>query len=93
MTSRSHSIKIHPADNVAVALSPLRKGDAVDAEGKRFVLAEDIPQGHKFALVDIPAGSPVIKYGSPIGSASSFIRKGSWVHTHNLRTNLDGQLT
>ena len=81
-------IKIHPSDLVAVALAPLAKGSAVQLEDQAVVLLEDIPQGHKFALAAIPAGSPVIKYGAPIGVAAADIPRGGWVHTHNLKTGL-----
>ena len=80
-------IKIHPLDNVAVALEDLKIGD----EGA----LEPIKRGHKLALSDIPEGSPVIKYGNPIAIAKEPIKKGAWVHTHNARTALseDGAFT
>lgn len=81
-------IKINPGDLVAVALSPLEAGTVVRLEDQELTLLEDIPQGHKFSLTDIPAGKPVIKYGSPIGVAQTAIPAGSWVHTHNLKTGL-----
>ena len=43
-----------------------------------------IPRGHKIALCDIAAGAAVVKYGSPIGTASSPIAAGTHVHTHNV---------
>ncbi len=48
--------------------------------------------GHKYALKAIRAGENVIKYGSPIGHATEEISAGDHVHTHNLRTNLSGNL-
>lgn len=48
--------------------------------------------GHKYALFDIKTGENIIKYGSPIGHATSDIKKGEHVHTHNLKTNLSGNL-
>lgn len=89
----NHSIRIHPNDNVAVALSPLSKGAHISFGEQRVTLTEDIPQGHKFSLVPIDAGAPVIKYGYPIGYASALIPTGSWVHTHNLKTGLGDLLT
>ena len=50
--------------------------------GDSVTLLEDIPQGHKFALKDIPKNDPVVKYGAPIGYAKADIAKGAWVHTH-----------
>lgn len=86
-------IKIHSGDLVAVALTPLSAGTTVRIDGNDITLQEDIPQGHKFALSDIPAGKPVIKYGSPIGVATQDISQGTWVHTHNIKTGLGDLLT
>ncbi len=44
--------------------------------------------GHKYARTDIEKGALVYKYGHPIGRATQSIKKGEWVHTHNLRTAL-----
>lgn len=49
----------------------------------------DVPAGHKYALVDIPCGGLVIKYGEIIGRATRNIKAGEWVHTHNVRSHLD----
>lgn len=86
-------IKIHPDDCVAVALQPLSAGTCADVAGVSVTLTEDIPQGHKFALCDIASGESVIKYGNPIGIAKENIKKGSWVHTHNIKTGLGDLLT
>ena len=48
--------------------------------------------GHKYALTDIKTGENIIKYGSPIGHATMDIKKGDHVHTHNVKTNLCGNL-
>lgn len=77
-------IKIHQDDFVAVALAPLSKGESYLG----VTLLEDIPQGHKFALKDIPAESKVIKYSYPIGKATQDIKTGSHVHVHNMKTLL-----
>ncbi len=86
-------MKIHPDDMVAVALKPLSAGAVLDVDGQTVALKEDIPQGHKFALTAISAGSPVIKYGSSIGVAKEEIAPGSWVHIHNVKTGLGELLT
>lgn len=52
----------------------------------------NLENGHKYALRDIRAGEPIIKYGSPIGHATQDIARGEHVHSHNLKTNLDGVL-
>jgi len=48
----------------------------------------DLATGHKIALRAIPCGTPVIKYGFPIGSATRDIAKGERVHTENMKTGL-----
>lgn len=53
----------------------------------------NLADGQKYALRDIPKGENVVKYGNPIGHATKDIRKGEWVHSHNLATNLSGELT
>jgi altronate hydrolase len=79
-------------DDVAVAVDAAKAGTVVALEGKTLTLLEDIPAGHKVALHDIPAGSPVVKYGYPIGSAKTAIPAGSWIHSTNVKTNLEGTL-
>ena len=86
-------IKIHARDSVAVLLTDLSAGTCLDVEEGNVTLLEDIKQGHKVALKDIRKGETVLKYGSPIGTALSDIPKGSWIHTHNLRTTLGDLLT
>ena len=80
-------IRIHPQDNVAVALIPLSAGE----EALGVCLRNDIPAGHKFALVDLQKGQPILKYGNPIGAASANIAAGEWVHSHNCKTLLSGR--
>lgn len=50
---------------------------------------KDIPIGHKIALSNIDKNSYVLKYGEVIGIASKNIKKGEWVHSHNLKSHLD----
>ena len=80
MTERSPlTIRMHAHDNVAIVANDggLAAG-AVLLDG--LVLRERVPQGHKVALVDIPADAPVLRYGIPIGHATRPIAAGSWVH-------------
>lgn len=83
-------VRIHPEDTVVVAVRPLDAGTTIDVEGTRVTLRGDVPAGHKIALAAHETGAPVIKYGFPIGSASAPIAPGDWVHSHNLRTRLEG---
>ena len=83
------SIRIHPLDNVAVALTDLHAGETVAG----ITLREDVPAGHKVALAPLHPGDKVIKYGCPIGHATVEVAPGSWLHTHNVRTDLSDTLT
>jgi altronate hydrolase len=77
-------LKLHSDDNVAVALEDIIK-NYVDDEIKAL---DDIPVGHKILLEDLKAGDSVIKYGYPIGHVTQDLKRGSYVHSHNLKTNL-----
>ncbi len=78
---------IHPRDNVAVALRTLAAGEQAMAKGVAgFSALEEIPVSHKIALKDISAGEEIIKYGETVAVSTRDIKKGEWVHTHNLES-------
>ncbi len=81
-------IQIHPGDNVAVALHAISAGTVFQG----VTANTDIPQGHKMALVDMQANTHVMKYGFSIGHTTAAIAAGDWVHTHNMVTNLEGEM-
>lgn len=85
-------IQVHDTDDAAVALAELRSGEVYEVAGSgvAITLKDDIPFGHKAAVRPIAAGEPVIKYGNPIGLATRDILPGEHIHTHNLKTGLDG---
>jgi SAF domain len=78
------ALVISERDNVATALQPLDGGRVLDIGDVSVTVRETIPPGHKVALRAIAAGEPVIKYGSPIGTATADIAAGAHVHTHNV---------
>ncbi|MGA2516070.1 MAG: UxaA family hydrolase [Thermodesulfobacteriota bacterium] len=78
---------IHSKDNVAVALRTLGVGDVAVAKGTEgFPALEEIPASHKIALRDISKGEEIIKYGEIVAVSTRDIKKGEWVHTHNLES-------
>ena len=81
MTQAVTSLKVHGDDNVAIVLTMggLSAGAEVDAG---VVLRDDVPFGHKVALVDLAKGDAVIRYGVTIGIALEDLPKGSWVNEH-----------
>ena len=44
------------------------------------------------AVKPIRNGENVIKYGFPIGHATADAEPGTWMHTHNVHTNLSGEV-
>ena len=76
--------KISEDDNVAIALRELPPGSNVIVNGSDLRINDVISFGHKFALENIRRGSRVVKYGEVIGEATSDIKPGDHVHTHNL---------
>lgn len=86
------TIQISPIDNVAVALHPVAKGETIETDLGTVTALEDIPQGHKIAIRPIKNGENVVKYGFPIGHATEDAAPGTWMHTHNVKTNLSGEV-
>jgi len=89
------ALHLDPRDNVATVPHGCEAGEplAVHASAsapRTIVPLSTIPPGHKLAIVDIPAGEAVVKYGQPIGLASSPIASGDHVHTHNLVSDRAG---
>lgn len=89
MSERKLAVQVQPKDNVASIFAEVFAGDTVEVmarDGSLDAVAvhEDIPYGHKVALADIPAGETVWKYGESIGIAAKDIKRGDYVHVHNL---------
>lgn len=78
----ARAIRLHPSDNVAIALSDVARGSAL-AEF-RLGAREAVKAGHKIALQDLASGDPVFRYGQMIGFATAPVAAGAHVHTHNL---------
>ena len=83
-------IQIDVKDNIVVALMDLPKGEVISIGSKQVTLKEDVRRGHKIAIEDISADEYIVKYGFPIGYSLVDVSSGQWVHTHNIKTNLDG---
>ncbi|MEO8271979.1 MAG: UxaA family hydrolase, partial [Aureliella sp.] len=75
---------LSPRDSVIVALQDLEPGQTVLVGQRSIPVREFIPAGHKMAVREISADTPVFKYGWSIGMASHAIAPGSHVHSHNL---------
>lgn len=73
-------LRLSAEDDVAIAVEDVPQGGAAGD----IVTVDPIPRGHKVALRDMAAGALVHKYGHVIGVATTTIRAGQHVHTHNL---------
>ncbi|MCL2415298.1 MAG: altronate dehydratase family protein [Defluviitaleaceae bacterium] len=88
MKNSTPAIKIHPDDNVVVAVDDISAGEKIFG----VTASQPVKMGHKMAIAPIECGGNIIKYGYPIGHAAKSIAPGEHVHTHNIRTNLKGTL-
>ena len=77
-------LKLHPKDNVIIALEDLPKGTVAQWESEAFTLKEDIPVKHKFAAKDLNAGDVIYMYGITVGKAVLAIPQGHLISTVNV---------
>ena len=84
------AIRLSPEDNVATVLRPIDPGEQVRVQCgttmTTMLAAEPIPLCHKISLSAVAAGGVVVKYGEPIGTASTTIVAGAHVHVHNMQS-------
>ena len=76
------TLRLNSADNVVVALSAIDKKTEIAEE--QITSRDPIDAGHKIATDFIKKGDPIRKYGQIIGFASTDIKDGEHVHTHNV---------
>ena len=83
--------QIHVNDNVATLIDDTPAGpvEIVGAVGGEVVAVEKIARGHKVALRDLAPNEAILKFGVRIGHATAPIKRGAWVHLHNLASDLD----
>ncbi|NGM70522.1 UxaA family hydrolase [Natronolimnobius sp. AArcel1] len=91
--TRRPGIRLDAADTVVTLLEDADRGDEIEfSDDETITLSEDVPFGHKVALVDHEKGDEVCKYDEVIGGTTAPIEAGEWVHTHNC-TSLRGQVS
>ncbi len=78
-------LKVHPTDNVLVALKDLKKGEAIFHNNEEFILQSDVAAKHKFFTQDMNVGDEVKMYGVLVGKAQTFIPKGGLMTTENIK--------
>lgn len=83
--TRRKILRVHPKDNVLVALTELKKGEEVSATDCMFSLLADVPAKHKFVTANLETGDHVLMYGVSIGRVVEPIRQGELITTRNVR--------
>ncbi|HRI78924.1 MAG TPA: altronate dehydratase family protein [Cyclobacteriaceae bacterium] len=78
-------LKIHPSDNVLVALTDLKAGETVTYQHNTITLVNDVPAKHKFVVKDLTPDEEIIMYGILVGKAMSAIPEGGVIGTHNVK--------
>lgn len=78
-------LKVHPHDNVIVALRDLTRGEVVELDGKTYTIAEDIQAKHKFPETFLEAGDSIFMYGVLVGKAQTHIPAGARISTANVK--------
>ena len=91
----ARAVQLAPNDNVAAAIATIESAVSVavtlNSSGETVLNVssrQSIPFGHKIAIKDFARGTPVIRYGYPIGIATADIKQGDHVHSHNMRSAL-----
>ncbi len=78
-------LKIHPADNVLVALTDLKAGENISYNGSSVTLVHDVQAKHKFVMHSMKPEDEIIMYGILVGKALEGIPAGGVVGTHNVK--------
>uniref|UniRef100_F4C1U0 Altronate dehydratase n=1 Tax=Sphingobacterium sp. (strain 21) TaxID=743722 RepID=F4C1U0_SPHS2 len=82
---RARVLKIHPKDNVLVALQDLQQGEQIVYQSETYLLKEDIPAKHKFYTQDLEKGAEVLMYGTLVGKTQYPVKVGERMSTDNLK--------
>jgi len=78
-------LKVHPKDNVLVALTDLKVGQLVAYQGVDYHLVDDVDAKHKFYTQDMQAGDKVFMYGTLVGKIQFPVKLGTRMTTDNLK--------
>ncbi|HRP55288.1 altronate dehydratase family protein [Agriterribacter sp.] len=78
-------LKIHPKDNVLVALTSLKKGEVIEHNGNSYALVDDVNAKHKFFIDDMKTGDAVCMYGVLVGKTQFNVPRGGRMTTENTK--------
>jgi altronate hydrolase len=78
-------LKIHPKDNVLIALADLKAGEVINYQDENYTLVDDIHAKHKFYTKDMNAGDEVFMYGTLVGKTQFSLKAGTLMTVENLK--------
>lgn len=81
----SRVLQLDPRDNVLIALTDLKQGDAIEFAGKTHTLVSNVPAKHKFAMASLVTGDHVVMYGVLVGKTVKPISAGELLTTSNIQ--------
>ncbi|MCO5234677.1 MAG: altronate dehydratase family protein [Chitinophagaceae bacterium] len=82
---KARVLKIHPKDNVLVALTNLKKGEVIEYGGSSYTLKDDVDAKHKFFINDMKSGDPIFMYGVLVGKTQFDVLRGGRMTTENTK--------
>jgi len=85
--SQSKFVSINESDNVLICCQAASAGETVGIDEQHYNLTTDIDVGHKISRENLMVGQQIIRYGVPIGSATSNIAIGEHIHLHNMKSD------
>ena len=88
--STINAVHVNDKDSCVTVTAPCVKGDTVvyhcsNGKTEQVTANGEVPIYHKVAIVPVPKGDFVYKYGGKIGIATEDIAVGDYVHIHNMK--------
>ena len=84
---KQNILKLHELDNVAILTVDVEAGQELITDGFSSLAIKSLSLGDKIALSNLVKGQQIFKYGLAIGSTKEAVKKGQWVHLHNMQSD------
>ncbi|RYE18474.1 MAG: altronate dehydratase, partial [Sphingobacteriaceae bacterium] len=81
---KNQVLKVHPQDNVIVALTDLPQGTVINHDDKTYITTDNVQAKHKFAAQNFNPNDDITMYGVLVGKAQNFIPAGGLLTTKNI---------
>jgi altronate hydrolase len=85
-SNKNKVIKIHPVDNVLVALADLLQDEVIAYKNVSYKLVQPIPAKHKFFVQDLKQGDEIKMYGVTVGKLTTLaVKTGEQMTVHKVK--------